>query len=177
MARAQDESAAAVSSESGGESAPETASADEPAALSDQPIAQVGSERLDSSLKALTVGGWIKPENNSGVLIAQGGGAQGFSLYLQNGVPIFATRSSGRLSSVKGTEIATGDWVHLAAVLDADGNGQIFIDGQPAGEKQPLEFIANRPADSNRGVRLDPANRGPDCGFRWAIHIPEFSAR
>ena len=69
---------------------------------------------------------------------------------------------------MKGAEIATGDWVHIAAILDEEGNGQIFVNGRPSGDKQPVEFIANRPAEG-LSVGLDSGD--PVGNYADAINL------
>ncbi len=85
---------------------------------------------LDPSFKPITLGAHAVPRGD-GVLIAQGGGAHGFALYLSDGVPRFAIRSGGGLSEVAAEKaVPLGKPVHLAAVFDDQAQMHLYVDGR-----------------------------------------------
>ena len=125
--------------------------------------------RLDSSIKPITVGAWCKPEAADGVILSQGGGSHGFSLYLKDGVPRFAVRSKGTLAVVSGKEkLPPGEWVHLAGVLNAKGELHLRVDAKDVGMAKS-GAIAAKPFDKME-VGDDSSNRVADYGAATAWH-------
>ena len=117
------------------------------------------SPKLDVVDSPLVIGGWCHLGANRGVVAALGGEAQGFSLYLTDGVPTFAVRGAGKLALAKAENRAPrGRWVHLMGVLDADGRLRVWVDGKPSGESVQGGLITRRPAD---GLSI-----GADTGSR-----------
>jgi HEAT repeat protein len=81
----------------------------------------------------LTLMAWVKSEAKSGVVVARGGAACGFSLYIKDGLPKFGIRKSqtGPLYLAAGEQPITGDWTHLAGVIDKD-HVALFVNGKLA---------------------------------------------
>lgn len=97
--------------------------------------------------KAFTVGAWCKAEGPNGVLLAMGGETHGFSLYLQDGKPTFAVRTHGELVQVQALKsLPLESWVHLAGVLDRDGNLRLWVQGREVASGPGL-FLAAKPAE------------------------------
>lgn len=95
-----------------------------------------------------TVGAWVRPEARDGVVISLGGGADGFSLYLKNGAPSFAFRRFGALTTIHGAAaVPEGDWVHLAASLNADHRLRLYADGRLIGETEVGGLLESMPVD------------------------------
>jgi arylsulfatase len=65
-----------------------------------------------------------------GVLVAQGGSAEGFSLYVKDGKPTFATRHGGHLHVVASAKAVDAEQTQLTAVFDKDGTVTITVDGR-----------------------------------------------
>lgn len=106
------------------------------------------SAALDPADKPLAVGGWCLPTARRGVIAALGGEAHGFSLHLEDGVPTFSVRLSGRLVQARAERaVANNRWVHVLGVLDADGRLRVWIDGRPSGDAVNGGHLARRPAD------------------------------
>ncbi|MEC9094304.1 MAG: LamG-like jellyroll fold domain-containing protein [Planctomycetota bacterium] len=103
---------------------------------------------LDPTNKPLTLGGFLKSETGSGVLLAQGGQGLGYSLMLQDGVPIFLLRNQGLFKKVVGQKIETKSWVHLAVTLNPDGEAQLLVDGKPQGKPVKVGLISGKPFDA-----------------------------
>ena len=101
----------------------------------------------DPSGKPFTAGAWIRADQLDGVILAQGGGSQGFSLYLKAGVPHFAIRSGGKLAVARALRpVAIGQWVHVAGLLQSRGEATLWINGVPAGSEKS-GAIAAKPYD------------------------------
>ena len=130
----------------------------------------VGSPRtLDPAQKGLTVGAWCRPENPDGVLISMGGGAQGFSLYLKDGVPHFALRSGGQMFDVQATNrISLAEWTHLAAMLHDNGSVQLLVNGKPAGSRK-AQAIRSKPREGLT-VGADPGGAVGDYAAPSSWH-------
>ncbi|MFP6752984.1 MAG: sulfatase/phosphatase domain-containing protein [Pirellulaceae bacterium] len=114
------------------------------------------SNPRNPALKPIVLGGWVYPQKETGVILAQGGEGQGYSLYLQAGAPVFAVRSSGALKQLVGPKIPLEKWTHLVVVLAADGTGTLYLDGKPAGKPAKLHLVSSQPADN--------LNLGADAG-------------
>jgi arylsulfatase A-like enzyme len=102
---------------------------------------------LDPSGKPISVGAWCTPNGSEGVLLAQGGAAMGYTLYLKDGQPHFGVRNGGTLKEVVGKEkLPPGQAVHLVGVLDENLELHLYVNGEEAG-KALGHFLAGKPAD------------------------------
>lgn len=81
-----------------------------------------------------------------GVIVAQGGTANGFSLFLKAGRPRFVIRSADVLYGVIGPKLTTGEHV-VTAKLDRSGTLTLGVDGKPVAEPFPGKLVARMPAD------------------------------
>lgn len=103
---------------------------------------------LDPSMRAFAVGMWCSPQKKSGVLIAQGGESQGYSLYLHDGHPTFAIRSGGNLYTVQAADTLPADqWTHVAGAIDTRGQMTLIINGKPQSNTTTARLISSKPAD------------------------------
>lgn len=105
------------------------------------------SPQLDPAGISLTVGAWCKPASGNGVLIAQGGISQGFSLYLRESAIVFAVRAGMKMKTATGPKLENDQWTHVAVTLDRDGIAQLLVNGKPVGKPTKVGLIASRPAD------------------------------
>jgi hypothetical protein len=113
-------------------------------------------ETLNPASRPLTVGAFCKPSSPDGVVVAMGDKANGFSLYLKEGVPQFAIRSNGELSKVAAREpVVMDQWVHLAGAIDAKGKMWLIVNGWP-GTSVEGKLIPQKPAE--------PFSVGADVG-------------
>ncbi len=108
----------------------------------------ISSRQLNPEYKPFCVGAWCKPSEGSGVIAAQGGASLGYSLYLEDGSLCFAMRIGGGLKKIVGPSIHLNQWVHVAAVLNAQGEAQIYINGQAVAEPLATGFLTGVPSDS-----------------------------
>ncbi len=123
--------------------------------------------RPDSSMKPITIGAWCKPQASDGVIVSQGGGSHGFSLYLKDGLPHFAIRSKGTLAIVAGKgKLPPDQWVHLAGLVNARGEIHLRVDGKAAGMTTSGP-IAAKPFDKME-VGDDSSNRVAEYGAATA---------
>src|SRR6185503_8226770 len=81
-----------------------------------------------------------------GVIIAQGGSANGYSLFLAEGKLTFLVRSAKGVASVTAPEAITG--AHTAkARLDASGTLALTLDDKFVGNARAQGLIAAMPVD------------------------------
>jgi arylsulfatase len=64
---------------------------------------------------------------SDGVLIAQGGSSEGYSLYMKGGRPFFATRHGGKLETISAADALPAGAAKLAATLAADGTMKLDV--------------------------------------------------
>ena len=122
----------------------------------EESVAQATDIPSSRLVATMARGALLGARGNSGVILAQGGEGQGYSLYLEAGAPVFAVRSSGNLKQMVGPKIPLEKWTHLVAVLAADGMGTLYLDGKPAGKPVKLHLVSSQPADN--------LNLGADAG-------------
>lgn len=114
------------------------------------------SASMDFTSRTLTVGAMCRPRAPDGVIVAMGDAEDGFSLYLQGGVPHFAVRAKGALHQAVAPEAVVLDqWVHLAGVIDAKGGLTLLVDTWP---------VAQAPGSLLARVSTEPLTVGADPG-------------
>jgi Concanavalin A-like lectin/glucanases superfamily len=114
------------------------------------------SGSLDPASRALTVGAMCKPGAPDGVIVSMGDAKDGFSLYLQGGVPHFAVRANGVLHEVAAPDTVELDqWVHVAGVIDRKGELALLVDAFPVAQGQG-SLVAHTPDE--------PLSVGADAG-------------
>jgi arylsulfatase A-like enzyme len=87
----------------------------------------------------------------NGVIIAQGGTAHGYTLYLEDGKPAFALREAHQLSTIKGAE-ALGPGSHkVEARLEKNARLTLLVDGKTVASGQAPRLIAKQPV---RGLTI-----------------------
>ena len=105
------------------------------------------SKSLNPAGKPVTVEAWVKSDRPAGVVLARGGQGHGYVLYLQGGRPRFAVRIDGKLHAVAAKARAAKRWAHLAGVLTADKQLQIYVDGKLAGSAKATGLVVGDPAE------------------------------
>ncbi|MEA3366491.1 MAG: PQQ-binding-like beta-propeller repeat protein [Planctomycetota bacterium] len=112
-------------------------------------VVRVGkSASLNPKGAPLTVEAWVKAETGDGVVLARGGGAHGFVLYLAGGRPHFALRAGAEPFDAAGGDKVTGRWVHLAGVLTAEKTLRLYVDGKPAGSAKAGTLVIQDPQEA-----------------------------
>jgi len=125
--------------------------------------------------KPVTVEAWVKADKPNGVVIARGGPLDGFALVLEKGRPTFQVRASSALSQVAADKVIVGEWTHLAGVLTADKNLQLFVNGRLAATGHATGLLATDPKQGLE-VGADEGSAVGDYtsphGFNGAIDEP-----
>jgi len=102
---------------------------------------------VDLAGRAMSVGAMCKPSAPDGVIVSMGDAADGFSLYLQEGVPHFAVRIKGEIHEVAGTDpIQVDQWSHVAGVIGEEGGLALLVDTWTVAAVKRPSFLARTPA-------------------------------
>jgi len=104
------------------------------------------SKSLNPAGKPLSVEAWIRAAKGDGVVVARGGPAHGYALFVKGGRPQFAVRVKNEVDEVSAKEKVVGKWVHLVGVLTDDKKLQIYVNGKLAGSAEASGFVASDPA-------------------------------
>ena len=122
---------------------------------------------IDFAGRAMTVGAMCKPSAPDGVIVSMGDAMDGFSLYVQDGVPHFAVRTKGTLHEVVATDpINLDQWTHIAGVIGPKGGLSLLVNAWMVAERAEPSFLTRTPAgsfavgaDAGTPVGNDPAAR------------------
>lgn len=87
----------------------------------------------------------VDADHPDGVIVAQGGTAQGYTLFLNGGRPRFLVRAGDGVHRVVGPRLSPGEHA-VTARLDAEGTLSLDVDGKPAAPV-PGKLLARMPAD------------------------------
>ncbi|HNQ89907.1 MAG TPA: arylsulfatase [Verrucomicrobiota bacterium] len=121
--------------------------------------------------RAFTITAQFDATTEEGVLIAQGGSARGYALFLEKGRLVFLVRTAGEVARIAGSEPVKG--AHTAvARLDGSGGLSLVLDGQLVASGKAPGLIELMPVDglevgSDEGGQVGPYPA--DNAFRGAI--------
>ena len=114
-------------------------------------VPMIGVEKSDSLNpvgKPLVVEAWVKAERSDGTILARGGGSHGYALVVQGGRPRFTVRVDKQIHWISANENILGRWVHLAGVLTAEQELQIYVNGESSAASKPCGFIVTDPSQA-----------------------------
>lgn len=111
-------------------------------------IAIAKSKSLDPARTALTVTARVTSASGKGVILAQGGGSQGYALYLQRGRPHFVIRNDQGATVIRGKGAITGRPSRVAAVLTAEKDMKLFVNGRQVAAGKAPDFVQANPAEA-----------------------------
>jgi arylsulfatase len=83
--------------------------------------------------KAIAITVEVRKPGAAGVLVAQGGSSQGYSLYMRDGVLCFATRRDGHLAVVTADAPLPSEEATVTVKLDKSGNVTLSLNGRQIG--------------------------------------------
>jgi arylsulfatase len=111
-----------------------------------------GDELLDEKAphvagRAIRITATVEPKSPNGVILAQGGSALGYSLFLKDGVLAFATRHRGALTTVLAKEKLPAGKVEVAAELAKDGAVTLTVGGKTVATGKAPGPIPDQPVD------------------------------
>jgi len=96
--------------------------------------------------RGFTVTATFDTKTPQGVIVAQGGAARGYALFLKDGKPSFAVRAADHLTSIAARESVTGRHT-VVARLHRTGVMTLTLDGQPVAEGKAPRLIETMPVD------------------------------
>ena len=107
------------------------------------------SQSIDPTNKGLAVEAWVNAASQKGVVVAHGGPAVGYSLWLKNGRPQFTVRtSSEELTNIEAKGRITGKWTHLVGIPQHHEEMKLYVNGELKSEGTVAKLIPNDPAQS-----------------------------
>ncbi len=128
--------------------------------------------------QAFTVTARLKSGGNSGVIVAQGGSAEGWALYVDGGKLAFATRHGGTLTVVAAQGKLAPEARTITARLAKDGAVTIDVDGQSVASGKTPGPMRRMPLD---GLQVGCDEGGAvgryDAPHRFAGEIEGVSLR
>jgi arylsulfatase A len=95
--------------------------------------------------KPLDVSADVDSTATSGVIVTQGGAAQGYAIYLQDGKPAFAVREARELTTIVAQGALGNGSHHVEATLASDGAMALLVDGKKAAEGKAPGPIPQQP--------------------------------
>ena len=102
---------------------------------------------LDPTGRAFTVGALCQPSTPDGVVLSMGDRTNGLSLYLKGGIPHFAVRAKGALTTVAGTDpLPLDQWVHLVGAIDEKGTAWLIVNTWPETHAKATR-LASKPTE------------------------------
>ncbi len=107
--------------------------------------------------KELEISAQIEPAGSEGVIVAQGGGARGYAIYLTQGKLAFAVRENGEATTIVAKEPLGNGQFLVQATLHADGALALLVDGKQVAEGKAAGLISQQP---RAGFSVGTGGRG-----------------
>jgi hypothetical protein len=95
--------------------------------------------------KALEITAEVESAGTSGVIVMQGGAAQGYAIYLKDGKLSFAVRESRELTTISAKEALGNGHFQVQAALHQDGAMTLAVDGKQVAEGKVAGPIPQQP--------------------------------
>jgi arylsulfatase A len=107
--------------------------------------------------KPLDITAEIEPAGTDGVIVTQGGRAQGYALYLSGGKLAFALREGGQLTTVIAKDALGSGHLKVEATLDTEGKIALLVDGKQIADGKADGPIPQQP---KAGLIVGSSRRG-----------------
>ena len=109
-------------------------------------------KRLVVGKQPFTIMAWVKSEADCGVVVARGGAACGYSLYIKDGLPKFGIRctQADQPQIAAGHEPVVGQWTHLAGVVNED-RIELYVNGRLAATTKTGGYL---PGNCGQGMEI-----------------------
>ena len=104
----------------------------------------------------------IEAAGPNGVIVSQGGTANGYALYLKDGKPAFAVRAGRQLTTIMGKVALAKGHSSLEATLGTGGEIKLSIDGKVVASGRAPGLIERQPA---RGLSVGRGGDAPVGDF------------
>ncbi|EEF57355.1 sulfatase family protein [Pedosphaera parvula] len=112
--------------------------------------------------KSFRVSCEVESKSKGGVIVAQGGSAVGYAIYLMDGKPAFAVRADGVLNSISASNAPEGKF-HVEGKLAPDGKMILAVNGKTVAAGKAAGLIPKQPAE-NFCVGFDDGHPVADYG-------------
>ena len=127
---------------------------DKPATLTLKPGADVPGRQAPNPVgKGIEIRATLTKPGNDGVIVAQGGSAAGFSLYVKDGHLTFATRHAKELTVVAAKEKLPPGTKEVTATMTKEGAVTLTADGKEVAQGKTPGPLTARPADGLQAGR------------------------
>jgi arylsulfatase len=97
--------------------------------------------------RPITIDAEVTKWGDEGVILAQGGAAEGYALYVHEGRPVFALRRENVLTLAQSKDPLPKNPAHLGASLAKDGTLTLTIDGKTVARAQADGCLTRMPLD------------------------------
>jgi len=127
------------------------------------------SDSLDIGTSDFTIEAWIKTNSaTQQFIIDKKSSGSGYYFYVESDGKLHGNLTDGTNSDgvVSSTSIKDNTWHHAVFVVDRDGNGQIYVDGNPDGS--PVTITATGDLSNNDNLYIGVDN-GDDKYFNGYI--------
>lgn len=104
------------------------------------------SPNLDPGLINWYVSARVKPESPNGVIFAQGGESNGYSLYLKDNSPILAIRIEGKLTEMKPVYTIGQGWTYFTIDI-TKGFAMVIADNKVLASKDDVGWLPMNPME------------------------------
>jgi arylsulfatase A len=119
--------------------------------------ALAGAEAPRVAGKSLQISAEIEPAGTDGVIVTQGGAAQGYALYLAKGKLAFCVREDRTLTTIIAKDPLGSGHFKIQATLHADGAMSLSVDDKEVAAGKAAGPIPQQP---KAGLFVGKANRG-----------------
>jgi len=103
------------------------------------------SKTLNPSRKPLTITAWVKTSAKNGTVLVRGAQAIGFALIITDSKPRMLLRVGGKTHEVVSGKSIGKDWTHIAGVLRAGGQMEVYIGGEMTGSVKGAGLLTGDP--------------------------------
>lgn len=93
----------------------------------------------------LEISAEIEPSGTDGVIVTQGGAAEGYAIYLTGGKLAFAVREKKELTAIVAKELLGNGHFLVQATLHEDGTMALLVDGEQVAEGKAGGLIPQQP--------------------------------
>jgi arylsulfatase len=122
-----------------------------------------GNQRPDIVNHAFSVTVEVAAPGSNGVLVAQGGTVNGFSLYFKGGDLHWAIRRESEVQIITAHAVELANARKLTGSLVADGTPHLSVDGHEVASGKPQGLIPGLPAD---GLQVGKDSKGAVGDYR-----------
>jgi len=103
------------------------------------------SKTLNPTNKPITIAAWVKTSAKDGTILVRGAQAIGFGLIITDSKPRMLVRVGKKTHQAVSSKAISKDWTHVASVLRADGQMEVYVDGEMTGSAKGAKLLTGDP--------------------------------